>query len=129
MRAKAPPASLAAIAAALREARSVAVLSHVNPDGDAIGSQVGLGLALQAMGKPVTLLNEDGCPENYAFLPGTGKLQTKQIVANLVLGLLRRPKMIFVPIAQCRNFARTALLRPSCPRWRFRRCRDTRRCG
>ena len=52
MRAKAPPASLAAIAAALREARSVAVLSHVNPDGDAIGSQVGLGLALQAMGKP-----------------------------------------------------------------------------
>ena len=75
MRAKAPPASLAAIAAALREARSVVVLSHVNPDGDAIGSQVGLGLALQAMGKPVTLLNEDGCPENYAFLPGTGNVQ------------------------------------------------------
>ena len=61
--------SLAEIAEALRAAERVVVISHVRPDGDAIGSQVALGSCLRAMGKEVTLLNEDGCPSNLAFLP------------------------------------------------------------
>ena len=54
----------------LREAKSIVLLSHLRPDGDAIGSQLGLGLALQASGKKVRIVNEDGVPENLAFLPG-----------------------------------------------------------
>lgn len=49
----------------------VVVLSHVRPDGDAIGSQLGLAHGLRALGKDVTLLNEDGVPSSLAFLPGT----------------------------------------------------------
>jgi bifunctional oligoribonuclease and PAP phosphatase NrnA len=45
------------------------LLSHVRPDGDAIGSQLALGFALLAMGKSVRMINEDGLPENLAFLP------------------------------------------------------------
>ena len=62
--------SLAEIAAILRRAAEVVVLSHLRPDGDAIGSQLGLALALREAGKSVRCLNEDGVPESLAFLPG-----------------------------------------------------------
>jgi phosphoesterase RecJ-like protein len=62
--------SLAEIADLIRRHSSFVILSHVRPDGDAIGSQVGLGLSLRAMGKKVEMINEDGCPENLDFLPG-----------------------------------------------------------
>lgn len=42
--------------------------AHVRPDGDAIGSVLGLGLALEAMGKKVLMVSEDGVPESLAFL-------------------------------------------------------------
>jgi phosphoesterase RecJ-like protein len=65
-----PMSSLAEIADLIRRHSSFVILSHVRPDGDAIGSQVGLGLSLRAMGKKVEMINEDGCPENLDFLPG-----------------------------------------------------------
>ncbi|MGB0145489.1 MAG: DHH family phosphoesterase, partial [Akkermansiaceae bacterium] len=40
-----------------------AVVSHVRPDGDAIGSILALGHALEQKGKSVRYLNNDGCPE------------------------------------------------------------------
>jgi len=57
------------IARVLREQQRFAVLSHVRPDGDALGSQLALGLSLKALGKQVTIWNEDGMLEKYAFLP------------------------------------------------------------
>ena len=53
-----------------------AVLSHVRPDGDAIGSQLGLAHGLMALGKQVTLLSEDGLPASLAFLPGSELIRT-----------------------------------------------------
>lgn len=52
------------------------LLSHVRPDGDAIGSQLGLAHGLLEMGKEVTLLTEDGVPSSLAFLPGTDLINT-----------------------------------------------------
>ncbi len=63
-------ASFAEIAAALREHESFVVLSHVRPDGDALGSQIAIGLALQQLGKKVKVWNEEGLLEKFAFLPG-----------------------------------------------------------
>jgi phosphoesterase RecJ-like protein len=59
------------IATLLRGARRVALACHVRPDGDAIGSLVGLALSLRLAGKEVIALSEDGVPGNLAFLPGT----------------------------------------------------------
>jgi phosphoesterase RecJ-like protein len=56
--------------------QSFVLLSHVRPDGDAIGSQLALGYALIAAGKSVRLINEDGLPDNLAFLPGSEKIET-----------------------------------------------------
>jgi bifunctional oligoribonuclease and PAP phosphatase NrnA len=57
------------IGRALREGVSFAVLSHVRPDGDALGSQLALGLSLKQLGKEVRIWNEDGMLEKYSFLP------------------------------------------------------------
>jgi bifunctional oligoribonuclease and PAP phosphatase NrnA len=58
------------IAAALRGAESVVVLSHIRPDGDAFGSQLALALSLRELGKRVTVWAEEGLLEKYSFLPG-----------------------------------------------------------
>ena len=58
----------------IQQCGTIGVTSHFRPDGDAIGSTLGLGLALQAMGKKVYLWNEDGVPARYAFLEGAEQI-------------------------------------------------------
>jgi bifunctional oligoribonuclease and PAP phosphatase NrnA len=53
----------------LREHQRFAILGHVRPDGDALGSQLALALSLQQLGKQVRAWNEDGMLEKYSFLP------------------------------------------------------------
>jgi len=53
----------------LRDHQRFAILSHVRPDGDALGSQLALALSLQQLGKNVRVWNEDGMLEKYSFLP------------------------------------------------------------
>lgn len=68
-------ATFAQIGEAFKAHNSFAVVSHVRPDGDAIGSILALGHALEQMGKSVRYLNNDGCPESLAFLPGSEKVE------------------------------------------------------
>lgn len=63
--------SLSDIATLLRGAQRIGIAAHVRPDGDAVGSVLGLALSLRALGKTVHPLLEDGVPENLTFLPGT----------------------------------------------------------
>jgi len=56
---------------ALEGARRLAVLSHVDPDGDAVGSALGLAWILRAAGKEVHVALPGGVPRLYGFLPGT----------------------------------------------------------
>jgi bifunctional oligoribonuclease and PAP phosphatase NrnA len=55
----------------LQSAGTVVILTHVRPDGDAIGSQLAMALALRKLGKTVLAWNEDGLPESFAFLTGS----------------------------------------------------------
>jgi phosphoesterase RecJ-like protein len=71
-----PSAVIERIGAVIRENQSFVLMSHVRPDGDAIGSQLALGFALMAMGKEVHLINEDGLPDNLAFLKGSERIET-----------------------------------------------------
>jgi phosphoesterase RecJ-like protein len=57
------------IGAVLVERSRFLVLSHIRPDGDAIGCSLAMTLCLKAMGKDVTVWNEDGLPERFHFLP------------------------------------------------------------
>ena len=54
----------------IKKGKRFIVISHVNPEGDAIGSLLGLALALKGMGKEVIAYLEDSVPDVYNFLPG-----------------------------------------------------------
>jgi len=55
-------------------AQSLLLASHVRPDGDAVGSLLGLGLALQNAGKTVQMVLADGVPSSYHHLPGAAQV-------------------------------------------------------
>lgn len=55
----------------LAEAKKVVIASHVRPDGDAIGSLLGLGLALKDAGKSVEMVLADGVPSSFKYLEGS----------------------------------------------------------
>jgi len=56
--------------AALQSAQNLILTAHVNPDGDALGSVLGLAHYLLGEGKQVRLLIDDDIPARYAILPG-----------------------------------------------------------
>jgi phosphoesterase RecJ-like protein len=66
---------IAAIKDRLEITQSVLISSHVRPDGDAIGSLLGLGLALQNAGKTVQMVLADGVPSSYRFLEGSNQVR------------------------------------------------------
>ena len=68
-------ASFEQIGQALREHQRFAVLSHVRPDGDALGSTLAVALSLKEFGKDVQAWNEEGMLKKYSFLTG-GELLT-----------------------------------------------------
>ena len=55
---------------ALQNANSILLCTHAQPDGDAIGSTLAMGLGLRYLGKEVTLLDADPVPSQMRFLPG-----------------------------------------------------------
>ncbi len=60
----------------LAAVQKLVVVGHIRPDGDAVGSMLGLAHALRANGKDVVCVLQDGVPEKYAFLPGTAEVRT-----------------------------------------------------
>ena len=61
----------------LKKAHSFVLVSHIDPDGDTIGSVLALGLMLEGMGKKVTLFCQDSVPDIYEFLPHASKFKTE----------------------------------------------------
>lgn len=53
----------------IREGQDFLVTTHIDPDGDAIGSAFAFAFALQSLGKKVTVYLGDQVPYRYAFLP------------------------------------------------------------
>ncbi|MBU6145583.1 MAG: bifunctional oligoribonuclease/PAP phosphatase NrnA [Paenibacillaceae bacterium] len=60
--------SLEDVASFLQSAQDVVIVSHINPDGDAIGSMAAMGHIVRAMGKQVAFVHETGVPQRFSFL-------------------------------------------------------------
>lgn len=69
--------ALEKIAATLKAAQRVLVVTHVYPDGDALGSQLALGSILEGLGKKTVLFGERKVSHLYEFLPGSGAIATE----------------------------------------------------
>jgi phosphoesterase RecJ-like protein len=72
---KSHPKIIDRILETIAQSHTICVAGHVRPDGDCIGSQVGLSLALRKQGKEVACWNEDSVPQKYAFLDPEHLLQ------------------------------------------------------
>jgi phosphoesterase RecJ-like protein len=87
-------------AALMRQARSVLVVSHANPDGDAIGSQLALGQLLEPHCEKVTLLGSSPVPPRYAWLPGSERIRVADTCEE------RFPLVVAL---ECGNLERTGI--------------------
>lgn len=60
--------------AELSRARMIVLTTHINPDGDALGSMLALYLYLKNKGAQVQMWLDDNLPGMYAFLPELGNI-------------------------------------------------------
>lgn len=68
------PSDLAAARASIARAQRVLAITHVSPDGDAIGSVIGFGLAVRGAGKDVVMACADPVPDLFKFLPAADEV-------------------------------------------------------
>ena len=52
------------------------IATHINPEGDALGSALALAMALESMGKEAVVYDRDPVPATYRFLPGHERFTT-----------------------------------------------------
>lgn len=69
-------ASFEELAARIEAARHIILATHINPDGDALGSVLGFADILEESGKKVLRYLEEPVSQMYRFLPGCGQVQT-----------------------------------------------------
>ena len=81
--------AISEVAAALDGAHRILVAAHRNPDGDAIGSLLGLTHLLRDRGKSPVAYCPDGMPRKLAFLPGAtsvvGDVANERFDASVLL--------------------------------------------
>ncbi|QKG84558.1 bifunctional oligoribonuclease/PAP phosphatase NrnA [Kroppenstedtia pulmonis] len=58
------------------------VISHLHPDGDAIGSTLAVGYVLKKLGKEVVMVNESPVPRKFLFLPGAGEIKSSEALLS-----------------------------------------------
>lgn len=90
---------IGAIKQRLDESRNIVIASHVRPDGDAIGSLLGLGLALSDAGKTVQMVLVDGVSSSFRHLEGS----------ELIVRESRRDFDTFITV-DCADFKRVGKL-------------------
>lgn len=91
------------IADAIRQHHRFLVTTHVNPDGDAIGSMLAMAWVLRALDKEVALFNESGLPRRFDWITGGEAIANTlppskpEIIIVLDCGDIRRPGEVIQP--------------------------------
>lgn len=63
-----------AVSTFVREHENFVVTTHINPEGDAIGSEVAFARFLEGMGKKATIVNSSATPSNCLYLDGADRI-------------------------------------------------------
>ncbi len=90
-------AALPALLAILHEHSTFLVTSHSRPDGDAIGSALGVMHLLEALGKSVTVTFADAIPRPFSTLPGAERILHAQPESSAEVAI----------VLECDSVART----------------------
>lgn len=72
-----PEPQWGAATTAMLNAESILLVTHLKPDGDAIGSLLGLAHALRERGKTVDAAVDGGVPTSFTFIPGVNTVKSE----------------------------------------------------
>lgn len=67
------------------QSKKICIASHVQPDGDNLGSMLALGLALKKINKEVYMVQTDPVPVDFMFLPGSKEIKELKNYDNIDL--------------------------------------------
>lgn len=76
------PNMLQTVIEVLQQPKRILCVSHINPDGDAYGSLLGIGWILRHLGKTPVLAMHDRTPSDFRFMPGSEQIIAPASVAN-----------------------------------------------
>lgn len=79
----------------LLESEKIVITCHLTPDGDAIGSSLGLCHVLRSIGKDAVVVTPDLTPKSLQFLPGVNKTVAFTRQQELAAKLFADADMIF----------------------------------
>ena len=65
----------------IKDSDNIYIVSHVQPDGDNIGSTLALGLAIKKLKGKVNIVKVDDIPSYLMFLPGVDMIKEQDITA------------------------------------------------
>ncbi|MSR43517.1 MAG: bifunctional oligoribonuclease/PAP phosphatase NrnA [Pedosphaera sp.] len=99
---KSRPQIIERILERIAESRTICVVGHVRPDGDCVGSQLALALALRGEDKRITIWNQDSVPAKLRFLDPAGLLAKPK----------RGEKFDLVIATDCASFERLGTVGP-----------------
>jgi len=85
---------------AIKNHKSFLITSHMNLEGDALGSELAFMYLLKKLGKKATVVNDEICPDEYKFLPGAAKIQKAR------LKVIRRIKFDAFAVLDCSDLGR-----------------------
>ena len=81
---------------AIAEAKKIAIVSHYNPDGDAIGSSLALYNFMENEGKEVHVIIPNHFPDFLAWMPGSENIVVEQGHGSLAKKILKEADLLFV---------------------------------
>lgn len=69
----------------IKNANSIAILTHVNPDGDAIGSSLAIYHFARNLGKNVNIIIDKSLPNNLKFMPLSSEILVSSEETNAII--------------------------------------------
>jgi phosphoesterase RecJ-like protein len=82
--------------AAIAQAKKIAIVTHYNPDGDAMGSSLALYNFMENEGKEVHVITPNQFPDFLAWMPGSEKVVVEQGHGSMARKILREAELLFV---------------------------------
>ena len=79
----------------LEESERIVITCHMAPDGDAVGSSLGLSHTLANIGKEARIVTPDRIPETLRFLPGAKDIVPYSKYTDFATKLLEDADLIF----------------------------------
>lgn len=102
----------APVAEAIRNAKTVAICCHVNPDGDTVGSGLAMQMGLKKLGIQADVYCQDKVPDNLMFLPGAEEILHADAIGDKQYDLL-----LCVDISDAARMGKCIALHDCCAAW------------